>query len=194
MANNISMWAQGIIVAIIVGTLIQMLLPENKNKKYIKVVIGIYILFCIISPVVGKELTINDIGLENYLNIENIETKENESKYTYNESVKETFKNKVMLNIKGQLKARGYESNNIDVQINDECRVLKVTILDITNAEEEEKEVENKVSSIVINKIDTSSAAIKEKKITGIATSDKNSIIDYLIENYQIDRKNIIIE
>ena len=193
MANNISMWAQGIIVAIIVGTLIQMLLPENKNKKYIKVVIGIYILFCIIGPVVGKELTINDIGLENYLNIENIEPKENESKYTYNESVKETFKNKVMLNIKGQLKARGYESNNIDVQINDECRVLKVTILDITNAEEEEKE-ENKVSSIVINKIDTSNADIKEKKITGIATSDKNSIIDYLIENYQIDRKNIIIE
>ena len=50
MINWISNWAQGIIVAVIIGTIIEMVLPEGNCKKYVKVVIGIYILFSIISP------------------------------------------------------------------------------------------------------------------------------------------------
>ena len=70
MATGISAWAQGIIIAVIVGSIIQMLLPENKNKKYIKVVIGIYILFSILSPIVGKNLSLDDYNFDNYLLID----------------------------------------------------------------------------------------------------------------------------
>lgn len=45
MINWISNWAQGIIVAVIIGTIIEMVLPEGNCKKYVKVVIGIYIIF-----------------------------------------------------------------------------------------------------------------------------------------------------
>ena len=195
MANSISMWAQGIIIAIIVGSIIQMLLPENKNKKYIKVIIGVYILFCIISPVIGKDLKFNELELDKYINIE--QTNETEENNIYDENIKQTFKNKIILNIKSQLKARGYESNNIQIDINDECKILKIKITDIIEYKENNTDEENKISNISINKIDTSSERkenIEDKKACGIATSDKNSIIDYLIENYQIDKKNIIIE
>ena len=195
MANSISMWAQGIIIAIIVGSIIQMLLPENKNKKYIKVIIGVYILFCIISPVIGKDLKFNELELDKYINIE--QTNETEENNIYDENIKQTFKNKIILNIKSQLKARGYESNNIQIDINDECKILKIRITDIIEYKENNTDEENKISNISINKIDTSSERkenIEDKKAYGIATSDKNSIIDYLIENYQIDKKNIIIE
>ena len=66
---NISSWAQGIIVAILTSSIIQMLLPEGKNKKYIKVIIGVYILFCIISPVIGKDLNLENYDIEKYLNM-----------------------------------------------------------------------------------------------------------------------------
>ena len=76
MINWISNWAQGIIVAVIIGTIIEMVLPEGNCKKYVKVVIGIYILFSIISPVIskmtGKTLQVSDIlELDKY--IENVE-------------------------------------------------------------------------------------------------------------------------
>ena len=195
MANSISMWAQGIIIAIIVGSIIQMLLPENKNKKYIKVIIGVYILFCIISPVIGKDLKFNELELDKYIDIE--QTNETEENNIYDENIKQTFKNKIILNIKSQLKARGYESNNIQIDINDECKILKIRITDIIEYKENNTDEENKISNISINKIDAGSERkenIEDKKANGIATSDKNSIIDYLIENYQIDKKNIIIE
>ena len=69
MVSFISSWAQQIIFAVIIGTILQMLLPEGKNKKYIKIVIGVYVLFAVISPVIGKDIDIDlnefNISLDN---------------------------------------------------------------------------------------------------------------------------------
>lgn len=35
MIGKINLWAQGIIIATIIGTVLQMVLPDNKNKKNI---------------------------------------------------------------------------------------------------------------------------------------------------------------
>ena len=188
MISNISSWAQGIIIAIIVGSIIQMLLPENKNKKYIKLVIGVYILFYIINPVVGKQLNLNEFSLDEYLSVD-AKTNSEETNI-YDNTVKETFKNKVIYNIKSQLNSKGYESDNIKIEIDDKCNILKISILEVYENKEKDK------SQIIINKIDTSveSVDIKEKKTKGMAIIDKNNLIDYLADNYQIDKKNIIIE
>ena len=218
MVSSISSWAQGIIIAIIVGSIIQMLLPENKNKKYIKLVIGVYILFYIINPVVGKQLNFNEFSLDEYLNVE-AETNSEETNI-YGNTVKETFKNKVIYNIRSQLNSKGYESENIKVEIDDECNILKIVIKDVfenskknnnengeknnvknnkqntENNKKEENEKNNEESQIVINKVDTNidSVDIKEEKVKGMAIIDQNNLINYLSENYQIDKKNIIIE
>ncbi len=151
MVSNISSWAQGIIIAVIVGSIIQMLLPENKNKKYIKVVIGVYILFSILSPVVGKNLNLADYDFDNYLTVEtrDIEDVSNE----YDENIKKTFKNKVTYNIEAQLKSRGYIANNINIEIDDECNILKISISDIYENKKEDEKGED--SQIVINKVET---------------------------------------
>ena len=39
----VSNWAQGVIVAVIIATIIEMLLPSNGNGKYVKVVVGVFI-------------------------------------------------------------------------------------------------------------------------------------------------------
>ncbi len=63
-------WAFQIILISIIGTLIDMILPESKNKKYIKTVIGILILFCILNPIVGKQIKLEDT-IDNYITSQN---------------------------------------------------------------------------------------------------------------------------
>ena len=50
----INSWAQGIILAVIIATIIEIIIPEGNNKKYVKTVIGLYILFTIIYPLITK--------------------------------------------------------------------------------------------------------------------------------------------
>ena len=52
-------WANQIIVALIVATIFEMILPDGNNKKYIKMIIGLYVLFTITQPLVAK-ITGND--------------------------------------------------------------------------------------------------------------------------------------
>ena len=68
MISLFSSWARGIVIAVVVSTIIEMILPNGSSKKYVKSVIGIYILFVIISPVAKKitgKVDVNEI-LSNY--------------------------------------------------------------------------------------------------------------------------------
>ena len=79
MINFISLWAEQIVLAVIVATIIEMILPQNKNKKYIQMVIGVYVLFNIISPIINNK---EGFSIEKF-NVENYETK---SQYEINQS------------------------------------------------------------------------------------------------------------
>ena len=69
MISAISKWSQSIIIAIVIGSIITMILPEGKNKKYIKMIIGVYILFTILTPVLGKKIDLSKYDrYENALN------------------------------------------------------------------------------------------------------------------------------
>ena len=80
MIQFLSSWAEQIVLAVIIATIIELILPQNKNKKYIKMVIGIYVLFNIISPIIKNKdtiLTVGDYDLEKY---------ESSSNYTIDQS------------------------------------------------------------------------------------------------------------
>ena len=78
MIEFIKTWANQIIVAVIIATIFEMLLPNGNNKKYIKMIIGIYVLFTVIQPIankiIGKEINISSFDYESYLNEGKIET------------------------------------------------------------------------------------------------------------------------
>ena len=79
MIEFISSWADHIVIAVIVATIIELILSKNKNKKYIQMVIGVYVLFNIISPIIKNK---EKISVKEY-NIEKYETK---SQYEINQS------------------------------------------------------------------------------------------------------------
>ena len=125
MIGKINTWAQGIIVAIIIGTLITIILPESKNKKYIKVIIGIYTLFCIINPVIGNSLNIDENTLQKYMNLEN--TTDNQSS-SYDEKVQKMFIDNLKKTIKQELNSKKYDSNNIFISTDSEYLNIKKTL------------------------------------------------------------------
>ena len=96
-------WCENILVAVMISTLIEILLPEGKSQKYIRVVIGIYIIFTILQPVL--KFTNTSISLEDVLSklqtqnsdirdIENIENIEKDQE-DYLKEIEENLKKEV---------------------------------------------------------------------------------------------------
>ena len=91
MVEFLSSWAGNITVSVIIATIIEMILPEGKNRKYIKTVIGVYILFIILSPIITK-ISGQEIDMQNIF--EGYETTAIEaSSLNTEESIKEIYLN-----------------------------------------------------------------------------------------------------
>ena len=140
MIEWISNWAGGIVVAVIIGTVIEMILPSGNSKKYIKVVIGIYVLFTIVSPVItkftGETIEVSDIlDLDKY--VEEAEDVAIQNTVQSNNQIMEVYSSGIKEDLKAKIEAKGYMVNSIDIGIaNDES----YSITDITiDVEKEEK-------------------------------------------------------
>ena len=107
MINFMSSWAEQIVLAVVVETIIELILPKNKNKKYIQMVIGIYVLFNIISPIIKNK---DDFSIEKY-SVENYEIK---SQYEVDQSSMDARLEKIYLaelenTVKLKFKENGFE-------------------------------------------------------------------------------------
>ena len=90
MINFMSSWAEQIVLAVVVATIIELILPKNKNKKYIQMVIGVYVLFNIISPIIKNK---DNFSVEKY----NTEKYESQSQYEIDQSSMDTRIEKIYL-------------------------------------------------------------------------------------------------
>ena len=63
-------WAEQLLVALVIIVLIEMLLPTNSSyRKYIKTVMGVFLIYCIISPLISTK--IKDINFSKLLDSNN---------------------------------------------------------------------------------------------------------------------------
>lgn len=203
MIDFFSSWGQGIIVAVIIGTIIEMILPEGSSKKYIKVVIGIYILFTIISPFIQK-FSGSKLSAENILNTEKYEKMMAKGSNTISQklednnsrTIKDIYTENLKTDIKAKLKEKGYEAESIYLRVSDDgnytIEKLQIKLLateNKNNGNTETKKVE--INSVNVEKIeivgDGKTNSVKEKnKNTGVEKtnsveeneSEENEIID----------------
>lgn len=195
MIEFLSSWAQGIIVAVIIATLIEMILPNSSSKKYVKVVIGMYILFTIVSPIIkkvgGKDINLNTINIEKYeqqiAKIDNTISRKFEDNNT--RSIKDIYVSNLKADISAKLKEKGYEIDISDIQIKDDenYTIEKITLKLIKTEQKQEKNNE-----IVINTVEIGNT-ISQKDSKTLSDDDKQEVKDYISETYDIDKKNINI-
>ncbi len=210
MINWITNWAEAIIIAVVIATIIEMILPEGNCKKYIKVVIGVYILFTIISPVItkftGKTVSVSDlIDLSKYVDeVKKKEKSQNLLAQNNETNIKDMYISNLKTDIKSKLKGKGYTTQNINLDVsNDENYTLNKIYLSVSKIDENEEadntqtnevskiETVNEVNVSISNEV-TSTETKKEKD--SLSTSDKKKIKEYLSSVYEIQEKNIVFE
>lgn len=195
MIEFLSSWAQGIIVAVIIATLIEMILPNSSSKKYVKVVIGMYILFTIVSPIIkklgGKDINLNTINIEKYerqiSKSDNTISRKFEDNNT--RSIKDIYVSNLKADISAKLKEKGYEIDTSDIQIKDD---ENYTIEKITLKLIKMEQKQGKNNEIVINTVEIGNT-ISQKDSKTLSDDEKQEVKDYISETYDIDKKNINI-
>ncbi len=113
---------QSIIIAIILVVIIEMLLPNGANKKYVKIVSGIYLIITILNPffkIFNKDF---DVDFENeFDSIETYNSNSIDLQNYYINSLKETMKL--------ELVEEGYSIQSIDIILSsDYSEIIKITI------------------------------------------------------------------
>lgn len=65
-------WIEQIVIAVIIVSIFEMILPNGNLKKYIKITLGMYIVFCLISPFVNSNALYNfeNIKIEDFATVE----------------------------------------------------------------------------------------------------------------------------
>lgn len=224
MIDFISSWAQGLIVAVIIATIIEILLPEGNSKKFIKIVIGVFVLFQIISPVV-QALGNNSSGnLSDILQIEKYQNQlaeyENQSTNlasTNEKTTREIYLNNVKTDMTSKLEEKGYTVHSIEIETKtEESYTIEKISLNLEKANEEKEESKNEnyqeqqvaQNVIPINTIEEIQIQIgeetspeqeqqdtsSEKNSKKLTSTQKKEIREYLSETYGVKEKNIEID
>lgn len=195
-------WTKGIIVAVIIASIIEMILPNGNSKKYIKMVIGVYIVFNIVAPVINK-VTNNSFSLESIIDvnkytnqIESYEVSTEKLDSNNESSIKEMYKINLEKDMKSKLEEKGYIVNSINIEINnDKEYTIKSVDLKISKTGEQEEKKENTVEKIEKVNIEVSveNRIQNNENIENVEISEKekNEIKEYISSTYEVNKKKI---
>ena len=194
-----------------------MILPDGNCKKYIKVVIGIYIVFTIVSPVItkftGKTISVSEtLELDKYIqDAQESASKGNSINNDNQNNIMNIYVSKLKDDIEAKLETKGYTANNIEIEITDEenytINSIKMDVIKNENNEEtEEESVKENIKNVeninTIEKVDISinSNSIENKtkeevseSKNNISNKEKNELKEYLSGVYEVKEANITI-
>ena len=197
MINFFSTWAEQLVLAIVISSIIEMVLPESKNKKYIKMMLGIYVLFTILSPVVNKKISsVDSLNLESYAILDNntkTTSDEKVNQQSMDERLQELYIQELEKNIKNKVEQEGYDviSCQVDAVLygdkeNQEIKKIKIVVYKktddkLTNNKNEETNLQDQSDNINSNtksdiqNIDKVEINVGLNKILGESNGDETT-------------------
>ena len=181
-----SEWAKNLTLAVVIVSLFEMLLPNNKTKKYIKVVMGLYILFNIISPFVKKDFSFE---LENV--IENSKSKtvstEEVNQTSMDTRLKQICKEELEKDITKKVEEQGYvvENCNIDIKIEEETNIEKITLKVKNDIQQKLVKEVQKIKKVQIGESKQENKNVDEN----LSAQDISNIKNFLIKEYEVNEK-----
>lgn len=219
----ISDWAGGIIIAVIIGTVIEMILPEGNSKKYIKMVIGIYVLFTIVSPIItkftGESIQVSEVlELDKYIvEAEEVAKAQNTIQNDNQDNIMKVYLSGIKSDMKAKIEAKGYNVKGIDVGVTDDetykIQYINLSVEEnenISNPEEnsgednEQNIIENtiepveQVEKVEVNigseKTDTEEKSEEDNdNKSQLSYSKKQELKEYLSSVYEVNVSSITI-
>ena len=198
MIRFINSWAQGIILAVIIATIIEIILPEGKNKKYVKTVIGVYILFTIIYPLINKftKTNINTL-IENTTKQMSTYQENNSLKIDTDKYIESTYKKKIEEDIRKRANEKNLNisSLNVYIETEDENRygMLNSLVMKVEKNETSKKNNDvNQIKEINISKNVQNNEIIENKDKTA-TEKEINEFKEYINATYYLEKEKIHI-
>lgn len=208
----INSWVQGIILAVILATIIEIILPEGNNKKYVKTIIGIYIMFVIVQPLISKMLN-KDVNIESIMQnttstMSKLETNNNITIET-NAYIEKTYKQKLEEDIKNKSSEKGYNISflNLAIETGDseeygQINNIAMKIDKIDKTIEDEREDKKGTTNNTIDNVKTVQISVLDNEIidgnddvknTDISENEIETFKEYLSNVYGISKDKIQI-
>lgn len=198
MIKFINSWAQGIILAVIIATIIEIILPEEKNKKYVKTVIGVYILFTIIYPLINKftKTNINTL-IENTTKQMSTYQENNSLKIDTDKYIESTYKKKIEEDIRKRANEKNLNitSLNVYIETEDENRygMLNSLVMKVEKNETSKKNNDvNQIKEVNISKNVQNNEIIENKDKT-VTEKEINEFKEYINATYYLEKEKIHI-
>lgn len=160
--ENLNNWCESLIISVILVLLIELLVENNKNKKYIQVITGIFIMFVTLNPFI-ELLNNNDFDTD-FFKFEKVSAKP----YEENELFENVYINYTLERIKNVL-----DSYNLNV-------------LDLDFKLDESKENLEKIEVIIKKDIAKESEDfVSEEKVKNLIKEELDITEDVLIITYE---------
>ena len=151
MIEFLSSWTKGLGVTIVVVSILEMLLPNNKTKKYIRMVLGVFVIFNIISPLIQNKdkLDLSNLDIEDYTTVQTTSTV---AQTSMDERINKLYEEELEKDITKKVEEKGYnvKSAKINTTRNDEQEwEINQIQLNIEKGKEPAKETETVENKIV---------------------------------------------
>lgn len=165
-------WCEGIIVGVMISLIIELIIPEGNNKKYVKVISGIFIIFTVLNPIFQNlnfdfEKTFDELFDNSSVETSTVDV------YVNNE-MKDVYILGIENDIKEFLKGNGYKVEKVNIKLDlnyEEIISLEIKIKDFENIED--IEIQNIVISDDKENIDKNKVEDEElKKIKNVISEE----------------------
>lgn len=158
MVNFLSSWVKNLCLALIVVSILEMLLPNNKTKKYIKMVMGLYVLFSIIAPFVENkdELKVDVENLYGQYTVQTSEATDKTDQTSMDNRLNELYKQKLEKDIIQKVNDEGYsvEECHVDAHVVNNDTGIELITLKLKEKLAEDENI-NSTDNNSINSSDT---------------------------------------
>lgn len=193
MIEWIKSWSNGIIVAVIIAVIFELIIPNGNNKKYIKMVISLYVLFVILDPIISKFTSLNGIEIntkeyEKYFDSTN--TLETSTTLDSEKLINNTAEKRVKENISNKLKELGYKVESISININNESGQINRIVLSVRrndNGTDDSEHLELNNSIVKIDNVNEVNISSKDNiKKSNLRKSDIQKIKRLICKDYEV--------
>ena len=149
----LKMWCENIIVGIVLTIIIEMISP-NRFMKYIKVIIGIFIMYLIISPIVENMslFTLESVLREVEVYSDKLLYDDGKMESRNTDNMNNVFIEGMKINIKNKIRESVQIECMIDIVFDENDMNIKNVIVDINEDEIENKKEE--IIDIILKEID----------------------------------------
>ena len=209
MINNFVEWSKEIIIAVIIVSILEMLLPNNKTKKYVKMIMGLFILYNIISPFIKDKnlLKFEENDIEDLSNKSSQKIELNQE--SMDRRIEELYIQEIEKDITKKLEKKGYDVKycKVDAKISNDESITGITKIKLRlekneNNEEDEKidkkekeadaEFEEKLVSTIqsIKRVDTTITQNEDSSSdTKLERADIQNVKKFLIQEYEVNER-----